>query len=98
MIRRCIAPAIGAAVAVVIAVVVQVPVAAGQTPAPATKRAAAARTSVPRTEGGQPDLRGIWNFGSATPRQRPDTLADKQILTADQAAAGEGEAARSRQH
>jgi hypothetical protein len=95
MIRRCIAPAIGA-VAVVTAVVVQVPVAAGQTPAPATKRAAAARTSVPRTEWGQPDLRGIWNFGSATPLQRPDVLADKQFLTDDEAAAVEEQAARSR--
>jgi|GEM_PF-78800 len=34
---------------------------------------------VPHTEHGQPDLQGIWNFGSATPFERPNDLGDQLV-------------------
>jgi hypothetical protein len=94
MSRRRFPSSIGA-VAVVTAAVLQVPV-AGQAPASATKTTTVASIAVPRTEWGQPDLRGIWNFGSATPLQRPDALADKDFLTDEEAAAVEEQTAKTR--
>ena len=41
---------------------------------------------VPRTAWGQPDLQGVWDFRTLTPMERPDELADKQVLTAEEAA------------
>jgi hypothetical protein len=35
----------------------------------------------PRNEYGQPDLRGVWNFSSDVPLQRPKDKADKQFQT-----------------
>jgi len=87
MSRRSLSLSIGA-VLVVTAAVLQVPV-AGQGRAAATKTTRVATNSVPRTEWGQPDLRGIWDFGSATPLQRPDALAGKDFLTDEGAAAVE---------
>ncbi|MGB4246290.1 MAG: hypothetical protein WBJ75_01125, partial [Pseudohongiellaceae bacterium] len=40
----------------------------------------------PRNEWGQPDLRGVWNFSSNTPLERPAAFADQEFLTADQVA------------
>jgi hypothetical protein len=37
----------------------------------------------PRNEWGQPDLRGVWNFSSNTPLERPAKYADQEFLTAD---------------
>lgn len=37
--------------------------------------------AVPRTEHGQPDLQGVWNFSSFTPMERPAFFGDKEILT-----------------
>ena len=39
---------------------------------------------VPRTEWGQPDLRGVWNFSSDVPMQRPQRYGAQQFLTAEQ--------------
>lgn len=36
---------------------------------------------VPRTEWGQPDLQGVWNFSSFIPLERPAFFADKAFLT-----------------
>ena len=38
----------------------------------------------PRTENGQPDLRGVWNFTSGVPLQRPAKLADKKFFTQEE--------------
>lgn len=39
---------------------------------------------VPRTESGQPDLEGVWNFNSGVPLQRPPAFADKKFFTKDE--------------
>ena len=35
----------------------------------------------PRTEWDQPDLRGVWNFNSSTPMQRPERFGTQEFLT-----------------
>jgi len=45
-----------------------------------------------RTEWGQPDLQGIWDFRTITPLQRPEELGDKAFLTEEEAASLEQEA------
>ena len=45
-----------------------------------------AAQTAPRTPWGQPDLQGVWDFRSITPLQRPEELADKEFLTAEEAA------------
>jgi hypothetical protein len=42
---------------------------------------------VPRTQWGQPDLQGVWNFSSVIPLQRPAFFGDKQFLTEEDLAA-----------
>jgi hypothetical protein len=41
----------------------------------------------PRTEYGQPDLQGVWNFSSFIPLERPAFFGDKQFLTEQEIAA-----------
>ena len=48
--------------------------------------AAQTDTSVLMTPWGKPDLQGVWDFRTITPMQRPDDLADKEFLTAEEAA------------
>ena len=43
----------------------------------------------PRTPDGRPDLQGVWSFATLTPLERPRELADKAVLTAEEAAAFE---------
>jgi hypothetical protein len=38
----------------------------------------------PRTEYGQPDLRGVWNFSSNTPLERPAQYKDREFLTREE--------------
>jgi hypothetical protein len=38
----------------------------------------------PRTESGQPDLRGVWNYSSAVPLQRPASIADRKQFTPEE--------------
>ena len=51
---------------------------------------AAAQTSTkykaPRNEYGQPDLRGVWNFNSDVPLERPKAFADKKFFTREELA------------
>ena len=55
--------------------------AAGQGSTAETASATASDTSW-----GDPDLQGIWDFRTITPLERPDDLADKAVLTAEEAA------------
>ena len=40
--------------------------------------------AVPRTEYGQPDLQGVWNFSSSTPMQRSTRYGEQEFLTPEQ--------------
>jgi len=42
--------------------------------------ASAADYQPPLTEHGQPDLRGVWNFSSRTPLQRPERFGETEFL------------------
>src|SRR5687768_7593458 len=39
----------------------------------------------PKTEHGHPDLQGTWDFGTKTPFQRPQALAEKRAYTEQEA-------------
>ena len=51
-----------------------------------------AAQTVPRTAWGEPDLRGVWDFRTITPMQRPEDLGEKEFLTEEEAADLEKEA------
>ena len=59
------------------------------------KHAATARSAVPKTPWGVPDLQGVWTGSTLTPLERPDRFAGKQFLTDAEAAALEKEAANA---
>jgi hypothetical protein len=42
--------------------------------------------SAPKTPWGDPDLQGIWNFGTITPLERPTELGSRATLTAEEVA------------
>jgi hypothetical protein len=48
---------------------------------------APAKFVVPKTEYGQPDLRGVWNFSSNTPFERPTKYKDREFMSAEEVAA-----------
>jgi hypothetical protein len=52
-----------------------------------TTRPAASSPQVPRTADRRPDLQGVWSFATLTPLERPKEFADKEVLTAEEAAA-----------
>ena len=53
---------------------------------------AAAQTDGPRTlPWGDPDLRGVWDYRTLTPLERPEELGDQAFLTEEEAAALERE-------
>ena len=62
----------------------------------AAQPSSSAAASVPRTPDGQPDLQGVWDFGSVTPLQRPAALAGKEFLTPEDVSALEAQAAAGR--
>ena len=39
----------------------------------------------PKTPWGDPDLQGIYNYGTSTPLQRPQSVADKSVMSDDEA-------------
>jgi len=43
-----------------------------------------AKYKAPRTESGQPDLRGVWSFSSDVPLERPASFADKKFFTREE--------------
>jgi hypothetical protein len=48
--------------------------------------ALAQNADVPRTEHGHPDFQGFYTFRTITPLNRPPELADKEVLTPEEAA------------
>lgn len=56
----------------------------------------AQESELPRTQWGQPDLQGVWNFSSDVPMQRPEHFGTRQFLTEDEIA--EIQAARAAQN
>ena len=50
---------------------------------------AAGQIETPRTSWGEPDLGGVWDFRTITPLERPRSLADQELLTAEEAAEAE---------
>jgi hypothetical protein len=54
--------------------------------------AAVAQPEPRRTPWGAPDLRGIWNHGTATPLERPERHAGRELLTEAEVAAVNAEA------
>ena len=42
--------------------------------------------SAPRTEYGQPDFQGVWNFASNIPMERPEQYAELEYLSAEEVA------------
>ena len=40
----------------------------------------------PKTSWGDPDLQGIYNYGTSTPLQRPQSVADKSVMSDEEAA------------
>ena len=78
------------AAAVVVAFALAAAPAAGQT------EATDGGWTRPRTPWGVPDLQGIWTNATLTPMERPETLEDTSVLTAEAAAAIEEQSAESR--
>ena len=72
---------VGLGALVLAASVVLAPAAAWSQPASPEDWAA------PRTAWGAPDIGGVWNSSTVTPLERPEALADKAFLTAEEAAA-----------
>ncbi|HEX4275759.1 MAG TPA: hypothetical protein VHZ74_10410 [Bryobacteraceae bacterium] len=54
---------------------------------------AAKKWTSPRTPDGKPDLQGVWTNPTVTPFERPAALANKAVLTKEEAAKVEKEAA-----
>ena len=48
-----------------------------------------------RDADGRPDLQGVWGFRTITPLQRPAPLGDREVLTDEEAAAFEAQAAQA---
>ena len=42
------------------------------------------RYVAPKTEFGHPDLRGVWNFSSNTPLERPARFKDREFMTKEE--------------
>ena len=81
MSRQCLA-----ALSIVVAILASTPAtAAGQGTEAAAAGQDAAEAAL-RTGWGDPALHGIWDFRSITPLQRPEQYADREYLTAEEAA------------
>ena len=63
---------------------------------PAAAAQPAGDPDLPRTPWGAPDLRGVWDNRTITPLERPRQFADKETLTAAEAAAYEAVTAERR--
>ena len=79
------------ALAVVVVVVVPLLIA----PVPAAGQAGSGTWTAPRTPWGDPDLQGVWSNTTTTPMERPSELAGKALLTTEERAELDAEAARN---
>ena len=85
MTRWFLAP--GSAVLMIAAALLARAPAIGQTPAATPKTTPAKRAwTPPRTPWGEPDLRGIWDFATITPMERPKEMAGKEVVSEGEAA------------
>jgi len=66
----------------------------GKAPDSASKPAAKKGT-VPRTPWGDPDLSGVWDYRTITPLERPQNMAGRAQLTAEEVSKLEGQAAKN---
>ena len=57
--------------------------------APLALLAQTASDDIPRLPDGRPDMQGTWDFRTITPFQRPEALADREFLSAEEFAAFE---------
>ena len=62
-------------------------------PAVSAAQSSAPANEIPRTAWGAPDLQGVYDFGTAIPLQRPVELGDRAVLTDEEAAVLEQQAA-----
>ena len=51
-----------------------------------TRRGLTDTSATPRTPWGDPDLQGVWDYWTFTPLERPDEFAERDRLTAEEAA------------
>jgi hypothetical protein len=70
--------------------------AADETTGSKGKAPVAGKSASPRTAWGVPDLNGVWTGSTITPLERPTEFADREFLTAAEAAALEKRAVASR--
>lgn len=54
-------------------------------------RAQSTTDEIPRLADGRPDLQGTWDFRTITPFQRPESLADRDVLSDEEAVAFQAE-------
>jgi hypothetical protein len=66
-----------------------VPASGQSKPVTHAARTTANAWTAPRTSWGDPDLDGVWNFGTMTPLERAAAFAGKAVLTEEEAAAFE---------
>lgn len=52
--------------------------------------------AAPRTQWGQPDLQGVWNYVSETPTERPERFGTREFLTEDELEQARSRRARQR--
>jgi hypothetical protein len=80
-----------------IAVIAAISLTSGHVRAQAGQKSAAPKKwTPPRTADGHPDLQGTFDFASATPLERPASLAGKAVLTEAEAAAYEKQQVENR--
>ena len=69
---------------------------AGAIAAPYAQSTGREAYTAPRTGWGVPDIQGIWTNATLTPIERPETMSDQNVLTAEEAAAFETSSAAAR--